>query len=155
MIREEPFRSLRQECTVSETLRIVDDFLIVVHPAEHVVEVVYPAHPTPDMFDAYQKRLQRVVLELNSPRWMCLVDQRAMAVAPEALTDRIALFNAWALDHGMVRSARIIQPRLMAKLQANHILQHGGVRVAALYHTREEAWAWLTTEQVGNTKARG
>ena len=139
---------------MSDSTRTVDDFLIVVHSAERIVEVIYPTHPTPDMFDAYEARLQQVVRELRSPWWMCLVDQRAMAVAPEALTERIARFNAWALENGMVRSARIIQQRLMAKLQAHHILQHGGVKDAALHYSREEAWAWLTSADAGSAKAR-
>jgi hypothetical protein len=122
-----------------------DDIVIVVHATERIVEVLYPAHPTPDMFDVYEDRLQRQVGKLKG-RWMCLVDQRAMPVAPEVLTDRIAAFNAWAVAHGMSRSALIIQPRMVARLQANHLLQHGGVKQASLHHSREDAWRWLLTE---------
>jgi len=121
------------------------DFVIVMHAAERILEVLYPARPTPDMFDAYEERLRRMVKKLGG-RWMCLVDQRAMPVAPEGLTDRIADFNAWALEHGMTRSARVVQHRLVAKLQANHILQHSGVKESSLHYSREDAWGWLLAE---------
>jgi hypothetical protein len=130
---------------VTDTSSTPDDFVIVVHAAERIVEVIYPPHPTPDMFDAYQGRLEGVIEGLEGA-WMCMVDQRAMPVAPEGLTERIAEFNAWALEHGMKRSARIVQHRLVAKLQANHILQHSGVKEASLHYSREDAWRWLLAE---------
>lgn len=119
------------------------EFSIVVHQADRIIEVRYPARPTMDSYLRYERDV-RAAIEAQKGQWDCLVDQSALsALAPE-FTPRIADLNAWAREHGMRHTARVISESAIGELQGARILKQGGVQdVGTLFKKRDEAWAHL------------
>jgi hypothetical protein len=129
-------------CAVAPPKR--SEFLISVHRDERIIEVVYPSQLDEAGYARYDQDIRRAVTELGG-QWDCLVDQRALAVAPPELTDRIAGLNRWAREHGMRRTARVVKDSAIAELQVRRIIKQGGVESdATLHHDRDEAWQALT-----------
>jgi hypothetical protein len=117
-------------------------FGIHFHEADRILEVVYPAEPTPaDMAD-YLLRVKNAIDALHDVRWSCLVDQRKLKTAPTAMLDRVALLNVYALQRGMKRSARVVASSegIADSQRVAHAAQTDAVRV---FFSREEALAWL------------
>ncbi len=121
-----------------------EQFEIKLHPAERIIEVVYPAHPTEESFERYEEALRRAVQELGAP-WWCLVDQRALPAVPEDLAGRISELNGWAKAQGMQRSARLVKRTYVAQLQAQQIVDGSGLKgMVGVYYDRDMAWRSLT-----------
>lgn len=117
-------------------------FKIEIHPAAHVLEIVYPHEVKADDVAAYTKRCRDLILLLGS-HWTCLVDQTATPVIPQSLTEEIAQLNAFALAHGMQRCARVVAGAF-GELQAWRITRDvkGAVPIRT-FTSRDEAWAWI------------
>ena len=120
-----------------------DRFVVVVHPAERIIEVHYPARPTVENYTAYEKEI-RAAIEKMGGDWDCLVDQTALkALAPD-FPPRIADLNTWARGKGMRRTARVIAESAIGELQGARILRDSGVQdVGAIFKSRDEAWLFL------------
>lgn len=122
-----------------------ENFSITVHRDERIIEVVYPSHPTLGSFETYDREIRAAIQALGAP-WDCLVDQRAVAIVPPEVTDRIVQLNAWARKHGMNRTARVLKDSAVAELQVSRIFREGGILEGASKHrTREEGWEALRT----------
>ena len=121
-------------------------FTVILHPQERILEVHYPAKPTPDTFDAYDRDVRKAIERLGGT-WDCLVDQtRLQALSPE-LTPRVAELNHWARGKGMQRTARVVSQSAIAELQSRRILRESGNEdVGRVYHSRDEAWKALTAK---------
>jgi hypothetical protein len=117
-------------------------FRIVVHAEPRVIEIVYPPTPTADDVATYVREIQTTIGRQTGP-WGCLVDQRELAVMQPELADRVSSLNAYAVKHGMVRSARVVRSAV-ANLQAARIGRDAGVELRA-FSSREEAWKWLAS----------
>lgn len=118
-------------------------FLITVHPKPRIIEVVYPSHPTLESYERYEDEIRRTILELGGT-FDCLVDQRALKVAPPEISERITQLNAWAKDHGMRRTARVVAASAVSELQARRITREAQLHDASqLFHSRDQAWEHL------------
>jgi hypothetical protein len=121
-------------------------FRIVVHQAERVIEVIYPARPTDEAFEAYDREI-RAAIRAMGPPWKCLVDQRAVPVFDVGLGARIAQLNSWARSQGMERSVRVVPRGLMAQLQAKEIAEDSrSADAISVHHGRDAAWEDLTRD---------
>ena len=120
-----------------------DRFTVVVHAEERILEVHYPAHPTLDSYQAYEREVRAAITSLGG-QWDCLVDQSALkALAPE-FPPRIAELNQWARQHGMRRTVRVVGDSAVAELQNLRILRESGnTDVGQLFHDRQLAWKAL------------
>lgn len=121
-------------------------FTIIVHRAERVLEVQYPARPSMEAWEQYVVEVRAAILELaKQGSWECLVDQTALkALAPD-FPPRIADINHWAREHGMQRTARLVSDSAVGELQTLRILKEAGVKdVGAVFHERAQAWKFLT-----------
>jgi hypothetical protein len=120
-----------------------DRFVVVVHHAERIIEVRYPARPTVENFKRYDIEIRAAIEQLGTP-WDCLVDQTALkALAPE-FPGRIAELNTWARGKGMRKTARVVSESAIGELQGARILRDSGVKdVGAIFKTRDEAWQFL------------
>ncbi len=122
-----------------------DRFTVVVHAKQRIIEVRYPARPSLESYEKYEKEI-RAAIEAMGGTWDCLVDQTALrALAPE-FPPRIAELNHWARAHGMRRTARVIADSAIGELQGMRILRDSGVKdVGSIFKTRDEAWRAITT----------
>ena len=77
------------------------EFLITVHAKPCVIEVVYPSHPTLESYARYETAVRAAIEKVNGD-WNCLVDQRALKVAPPEISERLSQLNAWARDTACV-----------------------------------------------------
>ncbi|MFT3842741.1 MAG: hypothetical protein QM723_37480 [Myxococcaceae bacterium] len=126
-----------------------DEWTVVVHEAERVLEVHYPRYPSQAAFDRYDKAIRAAIEKLASKGdWDCLVDQTAVtALAPE-LAEKIAVLNAWAKAKRMRRTARVIADSAIGELQSVRILKEGGVKnIGQVFKSRDEAWKVLRSPQ--------
>lgn len=120
------------------------DFEIVFHESERILEVRYPARPTLDSYTRYEKAVRETISALPGG-WLCLVDQSLLSVMPPELPPRIAELNAWAKQHGMSRTARVVKQSATAQLQVSRILEKSGnTTVGTQCTSRDEAWQHLT-----------
>src|SRR4051812_17552918 len=106
-------RSISSEFAVTKTA----DFQITVHRAERIVEVVYPSHPTKESYFTYEHDVREAIVAMKGT-WDCLVDQRALKVAPPEISGKIGELNAWARENGMRRTARVVADSAISELQA-------------------------------------
>ncbi|MBI5481420.1 MAG: STAS/SEC14 domain-containing protein [Deltaproteobacteria bacterium] len=122
-----------------------DHFTVVVHAKLRIIEVRYPARPSLESYEKYEKEIRAAISAMNGT-WDCLVDQTALkALAPE-FPPRIAVLNHWAREHGMRRTARVIADSAIGELQGMRILRDSGVKdVGSIFKTRDEAWRAITT----------
>lgn len=121
------------------------DFSITVHRDLRIVEVVYPSHPTKESYLSYELQIRDEILQLRG-EWDCLVDQRALKIAPPEISEKLGALNLWAKDHGMRRTARVVPDSAVAELQARRITREAQLtEQSKLFHTREDAWKYLTT----------
>lgn len=122
-------------------------FTITVHANERVLEVRYPEHPTMEFYEKYELAAREAIVALAAEGpWDCIVDQSALkALAPD-FPPRIALLNAWAREHGMRRTARLVSDSAVGELQTIRILREAGVmNVGKVFHDRAAAWKFVTT----------
>ena len=113
------------------------EFLIQFHESERILEVRYPPRPTVDSFDRYEKAVRETIESLPES-WKCLVDQSSLAVMPPELGPKLATLNAWAKEHGMKVTARVVKQSATAELQVNRLFKG-----AIVTHSRDEAWKSL------------
>ena len=121
-------------------------FTITVHAKERVLEVRYPERPTMAFYEQYELEVRAAILRLAAEGpWDCIVDQSALrALAPD-FPPRIAVLNAWAREHGMHRTARLVSDSAVGELQTVRILRESGVlHIGAVFHDRAAAWAFVT-----------
>ena len=124
----------------------VERFAITLHARERVLEVRYPARPTMEAFEAYLAEVRAVILELaKGGPWDCIVDQSALkALAPD-FPPRISELNAWAREHGMRRTGRLVSASAVGELQTLRILKEAGVKdTGAVFRDRQTAWNFVT-----------
>lgn len=124
----------------------VEAFSITVHPSKQVLEVRYPARPTMEAFERYEKQVREAIEGLAKVgAWDCIVDQSALkALAPD-FPPRIAELNTWAKAKGMRKTARLVSNSAVGELQTLRILREAGLQeLGAVFHDREAAWAFLT-----------
>jgi len=121
-------------------------FTVIVHADTRILEVHYPAHPTLEGYETYEKEVREAILSLGG-EWDCLVDQSALkALAPE-FPPRIAVLNQWAREHGMRRTVRVVSDSAVAELQNLRILRESGnTDVGRLFRDRALAWQALKGE---------
>jgi hypothetical protein len=124
-----------------------DEWTVVLHEAERILEVSYPRYPSQAAFERYDKTIRAAIEKLASTGdWDCLVDQTAVtALAPE-LAEKIAVLNGWAKAKRMRRTARVIANSAIGELQSVRILKEGGVKnIGQVFKSRDEAWKVLRT----------
>lgn len=121
-----------------------NEFDIVVHGRERILEVRYPARPDAASYARYEKAVRAAIEAWHGP-WDCLVDQSALKAMPPELPPQIAVLNAWALGKGMRKTARVVNESAVAELQVNRILRDSGTaQVGSIFRSRDEAWKSLT-----------
>src|SRR3954468_4856631 len=96
------------------------EFVITVHSTPRVIEVVYPSHPTAEAYFRYEQQIRAAIIAMAG-EWDCLVDQRALKVAPPEIAGRLASLNAWAREHGMRRTTRVVAESAISEIQARRI----------------------------------
>lgn len=118
-------------------------FQIKQHVQDSIIEVIYPAAPTPDDVGDYLVQMKQIIDDQHA-QWFCLVDQRSVTALPGQLLDQVSVANSYAVLHGMQRSARIVSSDLAAQ-QANTIGKSiGAIKVKVkTFVDRESAIAWL------------
>jgi hypothetical protein len=120
-------------------------FDIKFHPAERIIEVIYPAEPSLDDVAEYLTRMKDVIDAQKAP-WFCLVDQRNAGTLREELLEQVRVANSYAVLHGMQRSARVVRDRVAAEqanaISGNQKYIHVTVRT---FVDRPTAVAWLTS----------
>ncbi len=124
---------------------MTEEWEVVLHEQERVLEVKYPQRPTAASFDRYDRTVRAAIEKLAAGgKWDCLVDQTTVrALAPELAT-RISALNAWAHGKGMRKTVRVIADSAIGELQSVRILREGGVRdIGSLFKSRDEAWKAL------------
>jgi hypothetical protein len=121
-------------------------FEIRIDRAQQLIEIVYPARPTPEDIATYVVAIQSAIVSMNGD-WDCLVDQRQLKVMPPALIEQVGFLNAWAEERGMRRSARVVASAV-ATLQANRMAREASLHVKVRsFASRDEALAWLLRER--------
>ena len=123
-----------------------EPFTITVHREERVLEVHYPERPTMEFYETYEIEVRAAIVALaQGGAWDCIVDQSALkALAPE-FPPRIAMLNAWAREHGMRRTARLVSNSAIGELQTIRILRDSGViNIGKVFHDRPAAWDFVT-----------
>lgn len=129
------------------------EFQITVHASERIIEVVYPSHVTAEAYERYEQQVCEAIERMGG-EWDCLVDQRALTVAPPEITARIAALNACGREKGMRRTARVVKESAIAELQVRRILRESGMDGQATIHrTREDAWRALTAAGASRRRA--
>lgn len=121
-------------------------FVITVHAKERVLEVKYPERPTMPFYERYDVEVRAAIVALAAGGpWDCIVDQTALkAMAPE-FPPLIATLNAWAVQHGMRRTARLVSDSAIGELQTLRILRDAGVKnMGQVFHDRPSAWDFVT-----------
>ena len=121
-------------------------FTIIVHQQERVLEVRYPEHPTMELYEKYEREVRVAIaaLQTGGP-WDCIVDQSALRTLAPDFPPRIALLNAWAHEHGMRRTARLVSSSAVGEMQTIRILRESGVlHIGRVFHDRPSAWAFVT-----------
>ncbi len=116
----------------------------VITPLEggSILEVRYPAQPTTDEVKAYALASRVAIRQLASP-WACLVDQRQLVVMPPDVVGVMAELNAFAQQHGMAGSARVVVSK-MAELQTKRLAREATLKVPLrTFQDREVALRWL------------
>lgn len=117
-------------------------FDVTVHPGGAIIEIQYPAAPTAKDVESYAAHIKRILPEL-ADEWASLVDQRGLDSMPKGLLRAVATLNAFAQDHGMVRSARVVSDSSEG-MQSWRIAREGDVHVPIRsFQSRDEALAWL------------
>ena len=122
-------------------------FEIIEHPGDAIVEIVpiveviYPAHPTPDEISAYVARAHQVIDAQRGRAFGCLADQRALRVMPPELVTALGKLNAYAYARGMLRTARLVSSAL-AGLQAHRLARENHFDLQA-FEVRDDALLWL------------
>ena len=122
-------------------------FVIIVHARERVLEVRYPERVTEAFYEQYDREVRAAILGLAAGGpWDCVVDQSALrALAPE-FPPRISVLNAWAREHGMRKTARLVSDSAIGELQTLRILREAGVTTTgAVFHDRDAAWKFVTS----------
>lgn len=120
-------------------------FEIVVHEADAIVEVVYPEKPTEEDVDDYVGRVKKIIALQQGP-WSCLVDQRQLNLMPDSLYEQAASLNAYAQEHGMKRSARVVSSATAAVATLQTIRMHSQASLnlpVRTFTSRDDAIAWL------------
>jgi hypothetical protein len=120
-------------------------FDIVVHEADAIVEVVYPENPTQEDVDDYVGRVKKIIAGRQGP-WSCLVDQRQLNLMPDRRYEQVAALNAYAQQHGMKQSARVVSRRAaaVATLQTTRMRRQASLsRPVRTFTSRDDAIAWL------------
>ena len=100
-------------------------------------------------YEQYELEVRAAIVALAAGGpWDCIVDQTALrALAPE-FPPRIATLNAWAREHGMRRTARLVSDSAIGELQTLRILRDAGVtNMGQVFHDRPSAWAFVTAAQ--------
>ena len=117
----------------------------VISDAVPILEVVYPAEPTHTDVAKYLVDMKRTIDDQRGAPWACLVDQRGLVRMDGTLLERVAALNAYAQQHGMVCSARLVSSEAAA-LQARRIAEQAGLDLPIrTFASREDALAWLHT----------
>ena len=121
-------------------------FTVTVHGPERVLEVKYPQKPTLESYEKYDVEVRAAMLQLAAGGpWDCIVDQSALKTLAPEFPPRIAALNAWAKDHGMRRTARLVSHSAVGELQTIRILRESGVlHIGKVFHDRSAAWAFVT-----------
>jgi hypothetical protein len=120
-------------------------FEIRVDRTRQLIEIVYPAQPTPDDIVVYVAEIQSAIASMNCD-WDCLVDQRQLKVMPPELVEQVGFLNAWAAERRMRRSARVVAGAV-ASLQASRMAREVSLSTKVRsFASREEAIAWLTEQ---------
>jgi hypothetical protein len=114
------------------------EFVLHVHRSEALLEVVYPAAPTPESFARYEQQVRAAVAQLPRP-WDCLVDLRAVRLVTPELGARGLALTRWARGEGLRRMSRVITQSALAALQARRVLREGGLEDTFVFHTPDEA----------------
>jgi hypothetical protein len=117
-------------------------FEIVVHKADSIIEVIYPETPTQEDVEDYVSKVKKAIAGQRGP-WSCLVDQRRLHLMPDALYEQVTGLNAFAQQHGMTQSARVVSSAV-ATLQATRMQRHAAIkRPVRTFTSRDDAIAWL------------
>jgi hypothetical protein len=107
-----------------------------------LLEVVYPAEPSPGDVAAYTTRTKALIESFRGP-WDCLVDQRQLVAIPARVVGHITSLNAYAAQNGMRRCARVVTSAV-STMQAHRIAQEAALgQSVRTFATREQALAWL------------
>jgi hypothetical protein len=122
-------------------------FRIVEHREQHIIEVIYPAHPSMLDVTDYTLRLKRVI-DAQKTDWFCLVDQRDLVVQLEGkLAEKVALLNDYAIRHGMLRSARVVASGVLGLATHRVMGSSSAQAVVRVFRNRDEALGWLHAPQ--------
>jgi hypothetical protein len=116
----------------------------VIKPADggRILEVEYPARPTQEEVSEYSLASRAAIRQLAGT-WGCLVDQRRLIVMPPDVVAVMAELNAFAQNHGMVGSARVVSSK-MSELQATRLGREATLKVPLrTFDDRELALQWL------------
>jgi hypothetical protein len=120
-------------------------FEITEHHEERILEIRYPSHPSAEDIAAYVIAARQAIDRFAGP-WSCLVDQHTLVVLPPELAGQVAELNAYAAQHGMKQSARVISSAVAA-LQVSRLAK-GGIPVPVrTFSSREAAFAWLRSQR--------
>ena len=121
-------------------------FSVTLHEAPAILEIVYPAGFTAEDLEAYAVESRETMDRIRGP-WACLVDARDVSALGPELLDQVARLNAYALEHGMRASARLISTRPGALEGARSARGATGYAVTIKTFTdRDPALAWLRTQ---------
>jgi hypothetical protein len=127
-------------------------FVITPSNGGRILEVEYPAHPTKEEVSAYALASRAAIRQLDTP-WGCLVDQRRLVVMPPDVIAVMTELNAFAQNHGMAGSARLVGSK-MAQLQATRLGREATLKVPLrTFDDRERALLWLR-ELIGSKPLR-
>ncbi len=110
------------------------------HADDRILEIVYPARPTPEEVDEYVNRTRALIDQIDGP-WNCLVDQRKVSVLPPSILVELADLNAYAQKHGMRRTARVVASP--ASVAQSRRLASAALLALETFSNRDEAIAWL------------
>jgi hypothetical protein len=117
-------------------------FEIRVHPELPIVEIVYPEQPSESDVEDYVMRIRTVMDEQRGP-WVCLVDQRRLAVMAPELVETVSALNVYAQSRGMLGSARVVRSAV-GGLQAKRMARESAVTSPThTFDAREPAVSWL------------
>jgi hypothetical protein len=126
-------------------------FEITEHQAARILEIVYPAQPSADDIVRYVLEAKQAMKRFVGP-WCCLVVQRALVVLPPDLAGEVARLNAYAAQHGMACSARVVSSAV-AELQVTRLARTSIPVPVRTFQDREQAITWLR-EQLELTTSR-
>jgi hypothetical protein len=124
------------------------EFIVRVHERENILEVVYPASPTLESFQRYERAVRAAVMRMRKP-YACLIDLRPVGLVPPDLQAAGTALTQWASAQGLGRLARVIKESTLAEMQAQRAFRNTGLKAAGVFRTREEAWQDLTEANRG------